>query len=502
VSISTFNKIDNSTKPICNAKKITPETRQNIGAQAVAQVTSVTKLADENGTSRKFIYDQKGIADKALNEAFKEKNDDSDVLFYIPVTKQWLRQFILCLILVGHCSYRGVKDILCSLFDYSISIGSIHNIVQDTVKDVKELHKNEDLSGIRIGAPDEIFQGGKPVLAACDTRSLYCYLLKPAEHRDAETWAIHLMECQEKGLNLDYTVADFGSGLRAGQKEAMPDIECLGDHFHVLYDMGKSRIYLENRAYRMIKYVDALEKKMTRAKKKGKGNKLSKKMAFAKAESLAAINLSDDFTTLTVWVQEILSPIGPDFRTRGELFDFIVEELIKMESKSGKHRIIPIRRILENNKKEILGFALLIDEKWNFLSEELGVSTYLLRKMYELQSMSIEDIQRHELEIFLRKSLSGKFYFVYEAVSQIEMLVTRASSAIENFNSRLRNYFFLRKQLGPDYLELLRFFLNQHSFLASDDSRRSGRSPAEIMKGKNLPHWLEQLGYTLFKRAA
>ena len=36
----------------------------------------------------------------------------------------------------------------------------------------------------------------------------------------------------------------------------------------------------------------------------------------------------------------------------------------------------------------------------------------------------------------------------------------RASSVVENLNSRLRNYFFLRRHLGPDYLQLLQFFLN------------------------------------------
>ena len=31
----------------------------------------------------------------------------------------------------------------------------------------------------------------------------------------------------------------------------------------------------------------------------------------------------------------------------------------------------------------------------------------------------------------------------------------RASSIVENLNSRLRNYFFLKKQLGVGYLNLL-----------------------------------------------
>jgi len=31
------------------------------------------------------------------------------------------------------------------------------------------------------------------------------------------------------------------------------------------------------------------------------------------------------------------------------------------------------------------------------------------------------------------------------------------SSLVENLNSRLRSYFFLRRQLGEDYLTLLQF---------------------------------------------
>jgi hypothetical protein len=35
----------------------------------------------------------------------------------------------------------------------------------------------------------------------------------------------------------------------------------------------------------------------------------------------------------------------------------------------------------------------------------------------------------------------------------------RASSVIENLNSRLRSYFFLRRHLGREHLALLQFFL-------------------------------------------
>ncbi len=73
---------------------------------------------------------------------------------------------------------------------------------------------------------------------------------------------------------------------------------------------------------------------------------------------------------------------------------------------------------------------------------------------------------------------------------------------VENLNSRLRNYFFLRKQLGQEYLDLLRFFLNHHTFMRSEHPERVGKSPTELLTGEKQPHWLELLGFERFKRSA
>lgn len=45
----------------------------------------------------------------------------------------------------------------------------------------------------------------------------YCYLLKSAEYRDEDTWGYHLLEAMEQGFDPDYTIADGGVGLKAGQ---------------------------------------------------------------------------------------------------------------------------------------------------------------------------------------------------------------------------------------------------------------------------------------------
>ena len=51
-----------------------------------------------------------------------------------------------------------------------------------------------------------------------------------------------------------------------------------------------------------------------------------------------------------------------------------------------------------------------------------------------------------------------------EAVGDALKQTPRASSMVENLNSRLRNYFFLRS-FGDSYLSLLQFFVTTAAFL-------------------------------------
>ena len=102
----------------------------------------------------------------------------------------------------------------------------------------------------------------------------------------------------------------------------------------------------------------------------------------------------------------------------------------------------------------------------------------------------------------LRQQLGSRFEPLQTALTQLTHATTRASSVVENLNSRLRNYFFLRQQLGEGYLDLLRFFLNHRRFQRSEHPQRVGKSPAEILTGKEHPHWLELLGFERFKKSA
>ncbi len=110
------------------------------------------------------------------------------------MTKKWIFQVILALIFICHSSYRGVVEFLRDLFDYPINVATVHNRVQSVVSEAKKINKSQDLSGIKVGLKDEIFQSRLPVLAGIDAFSTYCYLLAGADHRDEDTWGCHLLD--------------------------------------------------------------------------------------------------------------------------------------------------------------------------------------------------------------------------------------------------------------------------------------------------------------------
>jgi hypothetical protein len=230
------------------AQRLLPAQRQNLAVQVLAGTHPVTELARQHQVSRKFLSQQADTATHALTRAFDPAPATDDVLFYLPVTKTWLRQLVLALVLIGHSPYRAVVELLRDLFDWKISLGTVHNIVHSAVDPARAISRRCDLAGVRIGAHDEIFQAGHPVLVGVDTASTYCYLLSLEDHRDAETWGVRLLELVDQGFDPDATVADAGSGLRAGQALALPEVPCRGDIFHVLRDLEQVVGYLANRA--------------------------------------------------------------------------------------------------------------------------------------------------------------------------------------------------------------------------------------------------------------
>jgi hypothetical protein len=169
------------------AAKLPESDRQSLAIQALAGSATISDLSARHGVSRKFIYQQADKARTALDDAFLSAVPENEVLFQVTVTKTWLRQVIVGLTLICRGSYRGGVEFLRDLLGVSISVGTVHHVLQLATRQAGVVNHDQNLSGIHVGLHDEIFQGAMPVLAGVDAASTYCYLLAAAEQRDADT---------------------------------------------------------------------------------------------------------------------------------------------------------------------------------------------------------------------------------------------------------------------------------------------------------------------------
>lgn len=483
------------------ARSMGPGVRQGLSVEILARTEPLSQLAARHGVSRKFLYHQAHKAYAALEEAFAPAEEEQAVLFHLPVTKNWIRQFVLGLAMEGHSSFRGIRQLAVDLLDYpDLSVGTIHNILQTAAGQARGVNQAQDLVGIRVGAHDEIYQAGRPVLVGADVQSTYCYLLAEEDHCDETTWGVHLLDLADQGLRPDYTVADGGLALRAGQAAAWENIPCHGDVFHAERDLGNLAFYLEHRSSGCTSARQKLEHQMERRKRHGRGNQLSKRLAVARKAELQAVALAGDIRLLADWMkQDILSLAGPALTTRQELFDFVVRELARRE-RLCPHRIGRVRRALELQRDNLLAFAGVLEEQFAALAGQFEVPAVLVQQLCQLEALDTNAPAYWQTRGPLLAQLGAKFLPLQQAIRAVMDDTPRASSLVENLNSRLRNYFFLRRELGDGYLDLLRFFLNHRRFQRSRRPERVGHSPAELLNGRSLPHWLELLGFQRFHR--
>lgn len=486
----------------CPAKALPPSQRLQIGLQALAGTRSITALADAFDVSRKFVSHQSARAEQALAEAFVPPAADEPVLFHLPVTKPWLQQLILGLVLCCHSPLRGVVELLHELFDSDLSLGTVFNTLQQAVRPARARNEAQELRPVRVGGHDEIFQAGQPVLVGVDLCSTYCYLLSRESQRDADTWGVHLLQLQERGFAPDYVVADAGLALRAAQAEVMPQTDCRRDVFHTLQEVSEVVGKLENRAYQVMARCAELERKMARAQQQGRRVNRSwlRQRREAIPQQAQAIALADAVALLTRWRREdVLALAGPAHTDRQVLYDFLVAELRARQAPAPGllDRLVPY---LVGQREELLAFAAQLDRAFADLAAVWAVPVELIRELFAAQALPLDSAKRWRREAPVQRRLGARFFPLSQALQDVRRRVLRASSLAENFNSRLRSYFSLRRHLGNDYLALLQFYLNHRRYPRSERPERVGKSPAELLSGHSHPPWLELLGYQRFAR--
>jgi hypothetical protein len=386
------------------------------------------------------------------------------------------------------------------VFDFDISLGTIHNIVQTAAVTAKELSVKQDLKAITIVAHDESFHNDKPILTGIDIPSLYCHLLSKEDHRNGDTWAINLLDLQKQKFKPTRVIADDGSGLRAGHAAVCYNIPCDIDNFHITRDLMELRRYFRNKSKSTATLQRESENRLAAEYKPETIEKYATQFALAQAESMLMQHITTTIDTLVSWIEhDVFNKPGADIIERRELFDFIVQELENL-AKPHPHRIQPMGIKLEDVRDLLLAFVDALGEKLAVIANQYKISMDKLWEICRLQRceyLSDNYLLRSENIVL---ELNDSFEEIEDAVIAALDSTERTSSMVENLNSRVSSYLFIRKNSDQSFLDLLKFYFNHTPFLRSERNYRVNKTPTELLTGEAHNHWLELLGHTRFKR--
>lgn len=422
-------------------------------------------------------------------EKFEEKSEEK---------KRFIEKVVICLILLCHSPFRGIKEFLEIIFDYKISLGGISNIVARASELAKSFNESQDLRKIKEGALDEIFSNSIPALVGVDLKSSFIFLLEEGQGRSGDDWGLALLEKQEnQGLALDFTVMDQATGLYKGVREIYPQASIGSDIFHTIREIFKVLHRLESKAYKSIKEVYKVEDEYLKALLKSQGQKYGRKYKSALKEMGEKIALYDDFCILIQWFYESIDIYSTSYEDRIWIYDYIVEEI--EERSKNKEDIKSLVKHLKNNKEKLLCFARLLEKRLIKFKEETHYDLTMddLKALYRQLTLDEQHCRYWVLEGTLLSKFGKDLKNIQAQIKEIINNTFRASSIVENVNSLIRPYFFLRKSIGrSNFLNLLQFYFNTKIIKRCDKfPGRIGKTRLELLTGRKHPNWLQLLGY-------
>jgi len=456
------------------------------GCQAIGG-KPVAKISNEIGMSCEYIYQQKA---KVLQYANLLDNNKPEAPL-LELDKRTTDRIILSLAFDCQSPISGiVRFFENAIGKATVSAGYISGVIAEAAKRAQAFDDRIDLSGIRQGANDEIFQCGIPVLTGIDPESTFTYLLEEASDRTAETWSLYLDDRKEHGLNLETSINDGGTGLMAGIPQVFPDVEIQADTFHMSYDMGKEIAKLERKAYKLMKSEYALEENLAGKKPRTKNKEALSEIQPKVAE---AIRLYDLLSILFVWLKELLGFSGYSRTEALILAEWVLQEMDALAGDNPRlhGEIKKTRKMLPS----LLSFIGRLERAMETSANKMGIPVEGFRLMYRQMSYDPESSEYNET-LYKQVLLLGERYLeVREEFERLLNGIKKASSLVENLNGRIRVFIEVKRIIPPRFFILLKVYFNTRRYKRSRCKGRIGKSPLELLTGTPQPEFLEALGY-------
>ena len=177
---------------------------------------------------------------------------------------------------------------------------------------------------------------------------------------------------------------------------------------------------------------------------------MPRKLGYARSAEAKAIALAEETALLAHWLQyDILSWPVPTTRPAAICLTSWRRSWSPAGESACPHQIKPVRTMLENQGDNLLAFTVQLDRDLENLARKTGRSVWLPPgRSWRCNTYRCGTRSGGLCVAALRETLRGRYHGVCADVRELSDRVVRASSLVENLNSRLRTYFFLRRQWG------------------------------------------------------
>jgi len=109
---------------------------------------------------------------------------------------------------------------------------------------------------------------------------------------------------------------------------------------------------------------------------------------------------------------------------------------LRVRAATGPQCLALACRLLANHPDDLLAFAGQLDQDLQHVAEEFQVAVSWVRELLQVQSLDARQPRRWQRDRVLRQNLGERYDPVSEAVAAVARQTVRASSVIENLNSR------------------------------------------------------------------
>ena len=375
----------------------------------------------------------------------------------------------------------------------TLSHQTIHRILKEAGAQAHQAFARYFAGVGKVGAFDEIYLGGDPLLLAIEVVSLLISGLRLADGRSAEDWkpVFALMRELERGA------ADGAKGLaKAARNRKVP---MQADMFHLLMHarawLGRYQEKCEKKMEAELQAKEALE--LTRAKG-NEADTAAPQELYESARQACDAELGEwcRLADLFRRVEQAFDYTTPDgkLNTAARAHGIVTEVLKEMEQ-TEKGRQLAVKLCGVRDPLAFAHLAYLETALRPLRLEQVGPDRE--RRLARLVAQTVawrhkDKTPVHELAGASNGSLADRVEL--KLIDALDVAV-RASSAVECVNARVRPVQVARKRLGEDFIYLLAVYHNMKPF--GRGSVRAGRTPAELA-GIKLPtdDWIELLDLT------